>query len=102
MTIKLNKLSAIYLIFIFFIFLSTLPAAKADCNSHNTEIAESSRHIEYLATIFAYKGRSSNNDIINEVTFLFNHRYAIFHDWSNDPTIVSQWIERAFNQRFKV
>ncbi|MBW7942020.1 MAG: TIR domain-containing protein [Candidatus Kuenenia stuttgartiensis] len=28
--------------------------------------------------------------------------YATLHDWSDDPAIVSQWIEGAFNRRFKV
>lgn len=28
--------------------------------------------------------------------------YAALHDWSDDPSIVADWIENAFNKRFKI
>jgi hypothetical protein len=54
MTIKLSKLSAVLLSLIVLVSLSILPEAKADSNTDNTEIAEASRSLEYLAPIFAY------------------------------------------------
>ncbi len=62
MAIKLNKLFiALFTLFIVIYFLIP-PEAPADSNTDNTEIAEPSRHLGYLAPIFAYKGRPLNND----------------------------------------
>jgi endonuclease G len=77
MAIKLNKLSAVLLSLIFFVSFSLPPEAKADSNTDNTEIAEASRHIEYLAPIFAYKGSPLNNDTNKKVTLLINHGYMV-------------------------
>jgi endonuclease G len=77
MTIKLNKLSAVLLSLIVLVSLSSLHEAKADSQTDNTEIAEASRSLEYLAPIFAYKGRPLNNDTNRPVTVLINHGYMV-------------------------
>jgi len=75
--IKYKKLfGALLGLFVVVYFL--IPAkAPADSNIDNTEIAEASRQLEYLAPIFSYKGRPLNNDTNRNVTVLINHGYMV-------------------------
>lgn len=52
-------------------------AIQAGAQTDNTETAEASRHLEYLAPIFAYKGRPLNEDSNLKVTLLVNHGYMV-------------------------
>ena len=77
MLIRLKKLPFLFLSLVVFVSLLIPPIAISDSNTDNTEIAEASRHLEYLAPLFAYKGRPLNNDTNRNVTVLINHGYMV-------------------------
>lgn len=77
MAIKLKKLSVALLSLIVFVSFFIPLKARGDSNTDNTEVAEASRHLEYLTPIFAHKGRPLNNDTNLNVTVLINHGYMV-------------------------
>ncbi len=77
MTIRLNKWPGILFCLVGTVFLFLPLVALSDSNTDNTEIAEASRHLEYLTPVFSYKGRPLNNDTNRKVTILLNHGYMV-------------------------